>query len=69
MYFAFVVNFFQYRGEAGACFFCYYSNVCCFLFEGVPLSAGTWERLHYFIVALPTLSYNYLEAAIAVQGP
>ena len=22
-----------------------------FLFEGVPLPLGTWERLHYFIVA------------------
>ena len=30
-----------------------YLKSCSFCSEGFPLSLGAWDRLHYFIVALP----------------
>ena len=46
------INYLGYGKESW--FFCYRSLVfLLFLSEGVPLSLGVWERLCYFIVALP----------------
>ena len=40
--------------EEKAVFFCNQLLVfLLFLLEGIPLPQGAWDRLHYFIVALP----------------
>ena len=40
-------------GKERAVFLLLITHILLFLFEGVPLPMGAWERLHYFIVALP----------------
>ena len=34
-------------------------NLCGFCLERFPLPLGAWDRLRYFIVALPEPSINY----------
>ena len=56
-------------GEERAAFFCYRLLVfLLFLFEGVPLPLGAFERLRYFILAPLGFPYNYLEDLLPRLG-